>query len=407
MGNELDAVGDGSLIIRPVDQRVADARRVFNPHQPIADRNLFSGRIAQLDQALTAIRTPGKHPIVFGVRGVGKTSLANIIKIIAPIDGLVVTATQCSTTSTFQSIVSACLEKVTYGKEKAGLGFDAQNSVEKVSLKAHLPETFTQENVVDLVRDSGARILMVVDEFDRVRPQERAKMSDFVKAASDNGSDKLKLLIVGVGETLDDLIRDHPSVERNISEVHMTLMSSSEIRELLTKGAAELQIALAPVVVDRIIDCAQGFPYFAHLLAQHSSISAIRRNSTSVTEDDFTVGLAASISEVDQSIRRSYAVATQSNQPNQLEDVLYAAACAATDEFGYFRATALTEVPAKRDGSRFTLQGIQYPLSKLTTLERGQVLLKEGSERRFRYRFANPMMKQYVIMRRMAEATPA
>lgn len=50
---------------------------VFSPGAPIRERELFSGRLDQISQLLDAVRQNGKHAVIFGDPGVGKTSLAN------------------------------------------------------------------------------------------------------------------------------------------------------------------------------------------------------------------------------------------------------------------------------------------------------------------------------------------
>lgn len=52
---------------------------VFSPSAPINSTNLFQGRIQQLMEVHSAVLERGEHIILHGDRGVGKTSLANII----------------------------------------------------------------------------------------------------------------------------------------------------------------------------------------------------------------------------------------------------------------------------------------------------------------------------------------
>ena len=64
----------------------AAAQVLFKPKTPIDDDKLFAGRIEQINKVLDAVYEDGGHAIIFGERGVGKTSLAKIIKKkIAPI----------------------------------------------------------------------------------------------------------------------------------------------------------------------------------------------------------------------------------------------------------------------------------------------------------------------------------
>ena len=51
----------------------------FNPSAPIDRRNVFAGRSDQLAALYTVIRQRGQHAVIYGERGVGKTSLASIV----------------------------------------------------------------------------------------------------------------------------------------------------------------------------------------------------------------------------------------------------------------------------------------------------------------------------------------
>jgi hypothetical protein len=53
--------------------------KVFTPAAPVDEAQLFAGRIDQLRQVVDILNQKGQHAIIFGERGVGKTSLANVI----------------------------------------------------------------------------------------------------------------------------------------------------------------------------------------------------------------------------------------------------------------------------------------------------------------------------------------
>ena len=57
----------------------ADVTEAFSPGSPVQERDLFSGRGSQIASLEDAVNQRGKHGIVFGERGVGKTSLANVL----------------------------------------------------------------------------------------------------------------------------------------------------------------------------------------------------------------------------------------------------------------------------------------------------------------------------------------
>ena len=53
-------------------QRVAEA---FRPAAPIDRRDLFAGRGEQIAELFSVVAQPGQHAVIYGERGVGKTSL--------------------------------------------------------------------------------------------------------------------------------------------------------------------------------------------------------------------------------------------------------------------------------------------------------------------------------------------
>ena len=56
------------------------AGNVFKPRTPIAVRAFFAGRWAQITTLADAVGQTGLHVVIYGERGVGKTSMANVVK---------------------------------------------------------------------------------------------------------------------------------------------------------------------------------------------------------------------------------------------------------------------------------------------------------------------------------------
>src|SRR5215469_3246330 len=80
----------------------------FRPGTPIDKFELFAGRMDQVNDVLNAALQPGRHVIMFGERGVGKTSLARVISdIIRNTSGyklLNCGTINCETTDNFNSL---------------------------------------------------------------------------------------------------------------------------------------------------------------------------------------------------------------------------------------------------------------------------------------------------------------
>jgi hypothetical protein len=54
---------------------------IFTPGAPINEKDLFAGRSEQVEKIIDAVSQRGCHAILYGERGVGKTSLSNMISI--------------------------------------------------------------------------------------------------------------------------------------------------------------------------------------------------------------------------------------------------------------------------------------------------------------------------------------
>ena len=53
--------------------------QLFTPATPINKRDLFAGRLEQAGKVVDVICQRGQHAIVYGERGVGKTSMSNVL----------------------------------------------------------------------------------------------------------------------------------------------------------------------------------------------------------------------------------------------------------------------------------------------------------------------------------------
>ena len=76
---------------------IAQCGRVFSPSAPVNSRSLFAGRLDQIERMSEAINSRGRHAIMYGDRGVGKTSLANILRdLFSDFEGVRIVKTNCN-----------------------------------------------------------------------------------------------------------------------------------------------------------------------------------------------------------------------------------------------------------------------------------------------------------------------
>ena len=55
-----------------------EAAQIFSPSAPVDEAALFAGRQTQIRKLIEAVLEKGKHAVLYGERGVGKTSLVKV-----------------------------------------------------------------------------------------------------------------------------------------------------------------------------------------------------------------------------------------------------------------------------------------------------------------------------------------
>ena len=382
----------------------AQAGSVFTPGAPIDQFTLFAGRTDRVREVVNAVNQRGQHVILFGERGVGKTSLANVLAQLmasAGIQGVKSGTVNCDGTDDFASLWRKVFREMhaqRRGDIKIGLQHPEADT-ETFSLDRLLPEKVTPDDVRHLVESLGKRVVIVIDELDRIQDTRTTELlADTIKNLSDHSSD-CTLVLVGVADSVDELIRQHQSIERALVQVQMPRMSLSELLEILQKGLAELGVTMADDVKLEIAELSQGLPHFTHLLALHSCQAAIEEKSTHVGETHLTAAIGKAVSKAQQSILSAYHKATASPRKDNLyAKVLLACALARTDDLGYFAAADVRDPMSKIAGRRYEIPAFSQHLNDFCETKKGNILHKTGSTRRFRFRFSNPMLQPYVVM---------
>ncbi|MDE0331134.1 MAG: hypothetical protein OXL41_04635 [Nitrospinae bacterium] len=294
-------------------------------------------------------------------------------------------------------------QDITFEKRKQEPGFESQTISIVKNIADDLPDTLTP----DLVRRTlssiprGVIFVPVFDEFDRIKsPDASNLMADTIKALSDFGVDAT-ILIIGVADSIDELIEEHHSIERTLIQIPMQRMSNAEVTTIIENGLNALSLEIDDMEKKTIVDLSQGLPYITHLLSLHSAKSAIKRESKIIQREDIKEGIRISLSDWQQSIKSAYYQATRSPQPgNIFREVILACAFAETDDLGYFSAASVraplnTIVPDRS----YDIPNYARHLKLLSGPDRGGLFDRVGEKRRLRYRFISPLMRPYIVMR--------
>jgi Cdc6-like AAA superfamily ATPase len=254
---------------------------VFTPSAPVARRELFAGRPGQIQSVLGAVFQEAQHAVLFGERGVGKTSLTSLIdefwnEIYKDAD-LVAPRVNCDTTDTFGTIWSKVAEEIelSYKKRRldlaSGIG-DASDVLWELKSGSATPNLIRR-----FVELSDKSFVIILDEFDRLQDEAAPRLfADTIKTLSDHLTDAT-LVLVGVADTIEGLIAEHASVDRNLVQVLMPRMSIEELMEIPRNGLQSVGMTVSEDTARFIARLAQGLPHYAHLFTLHASIHAVEQ----------------------------------------------------------------------------------------------------------------------------------
>jgi hypothetical protein len=397
-----------SISVDRYRELLAEVDRVFSPASPINRKDLFAGRTEQVTLVSDAVRTRGRHAVIFGERGVGKTSLANIIRDLLVIRGeALVVKVNCFQDDTFDIVWRRALSEVTVSQDLPPFGLNKGVVQQLSNLSGAMGDGAGPGEVLDVLRRllGGVRTIFIFDEFDR--PSNRAiqrKFSDTIKALSDL-SVETTLVLVGVARDVETLVEEHASIDRALVQIEMPRMTASELREVVFRALTRLQMQMDPVGLDLIITLSQGLPHYTHLIARESVLEALGGGELFISEQNVHAGIRNALSKTQQTVKNAYNTATRSPRKDVLfTDTLLACAVAETDELGYFDSSAVRDPMRELVGaSSSEIKSILPRLEKFCTAVRGNVLERVGSRRQYRFRFRNPLLQPYVIMRGLAE----
>jgi hypothetical protein len=203
------------------------------------------------------------------------------------------------------------------------------------------------------------------------------------------------------------LIGNHSSISRQLIQVRMPRMTRDELAKIILDRLKRLNMTIIEEALWRATFLSRGLPYFTHLLGMHAARTAVKNHHTRIVEDDLAGGITLALNEVDQTLKERYSSAVISKKPRETtlyEPVLLACSLAENDDLGRFQQKQIEgPLAAILPGKRYRATTYAFHMNEFCQEKRGRILENSGEEQTPRYRFCDPMMQPYVILRGLAE----
>jgi hypothetical protein len=270
----------------------------FTPSQPISDRRRFAGRTDVLGSIISAIEEQRLHVVVYGERGLGKTSLMHVLTQAARDARYLVVYVSCGADSSFDEVFRTIAAHIPMLFHSA-VGPTSPDVEKGKTLADSLPTAAISPRVASdiLAKVVGTRVVVVLDEFDRAHSQEfRRNVAELIKNLSDRLV-RVQLVIAGVGANLTELLEHVPSIQRNIFALQVPWMSPAEVRLLIKNGGELSDLLFDAAAEDAIVSAAHGSPYLATLLSHHAGLKALDEQRIRVSSANVLAAISAAAQE--------------------------------------------------------------------------------------------------------------
>lgn len=383
---------DSSDIDAIMARRKLALRDVLGASQPVIGRESFAGRHDALSQLIASIEQQRVHVVIYGERGIGKTSLAHVFAETAREARYLVLYGSCGTEARFDTMFRSFAARIPRLYHKSVLPNSPEAEVGD-HFDVMLEEHFGPRELADLFAEvTGTRVIIILDEYDRVLDAAfRRDVAELIKNLSDRAA-RVQLVLTGVAQNLDELIGYAPSIRRNIVGLPMRPLTVGEVRDVIAIGEEAAEIRYSDEAVSMITAMAGGSPYLVRLIAHQAGLAALTERKSVVDEGHGKVAVERVLTDWNASLPRRVQASLGRDEARAQWPLLIAAARAGSSADGYFGIDdAFTE-----------LGGAQSPAMIERELKRfahpHDLLELHEFEGELRFRFRYPGVSSLLLM---------
>ena len=314
-------------------------KQYFTPARAISSPEFLRGRQVLLNKIDRAFNSEGKHVMIFGDRGVGKTSLARTAAFLQHTGQGDPPTVLCEPTTTALGLLrdiavkslpaKHILESRTVREHKrlgvSALGYEAQSEIKsgQIPILSSVNEAISVLQYISELNEKTPVIL--IDELDLIEDDKTRKtFAGFLHNVSDQEI-QVKFIVCGIGESLESLLAHHPSVGRHLAPIQLEGLPHDARWEIIQIPAEKLKIEIDRETLVRIGQISDCFPYYVHLIGEALFWAMFDDEKYYFISDSthFDRGLRTAMEEAEPTLKAAYEKATEKYK-DDYKEVLWA-----------------------------------------------------------------------------------
>lgn len=213
----------------------------------------------------------GRQIIIYGHSGSGKTTLTRrMLKIL----GVNFIITHCESATTFNDLLLSAFDKldrfyISQKESNTSYSVSASMKAEYKSMSAEIskqnttsyseisvrvvPPQLTPQKLAQFLGEVNA--VWIIEDFHKINEDEKTRLADILKIFIDAANDypKVKIICIGAVGSARELVTLDTNLYPRISEVHVPLLSESEIKEIINIGCRCLHIEMSDSLIEKIV----------------------------------------------------------------------------------------------------------------------------------------------------------
>lgn len=383
---------------------------VFTPTSPATVT--FVNRVKEdvNDRLVRALELPGNQVVIYGHSGSGKSTLLENV-LYRTYEKQI--NTNCMRDMTFEEVILDAFDqleefyvdeitnnkkvkvdakaKANYLAIQAQIGVVYENSDGQKQARI-LPPQLTPQSLGRLLGKSG--YCWVLEDFHKIEGVHKEKLAQMMKVFV-NLSIKhkdLKIVALGAVNTARQVVKSDKEMRKRVSEIHVELMDTDEIKEIIKKGCRALNIVISDDLQDDIANYSNGLASICHkicyLMCSSAFINETVEEPIEFNAEDLQKALSEYIKDEEDTLRDAFDSALKIDKVEPTLRVLVA-----QDQNGAHIEDLFQW--AKDNGVRVSKKKIQEDLEKLEKEEFGELVKLEDNSQK--YSFIDPFYCSFAM----------